>query len=136
MIAEIVPARKGVQSGERIEGTVTWVAEKPPRKAELRLFWHTRGKGDRDSELVETVTFELPQPSDTRPFSFRAPAYPPSFSGRLISLVWGLELVLEPGESSAIELTIGPGGKELSIDRTDWLQISELPKYGHFRVGQ
>ena len=132
MIAEIVPIRTNFQPGDAIEGTVTWVAEKPPRKAELRLFWHTRGKGDRDSGLVETVSFELPQTSESRPFQFRAPEYPPSFSGRLISLLWGLELVLEPGDSSAIELTIGPQGREISFDRADWLQTPELPKFGNF----
>jgi hypothetical protein len=132
MIAEIVPARTSYQPGDTMEGTVSWVAEKSPRKAELRLFWHTRGKGDRDSGIVETMFFELPQASDSRQFRFRAPEFPSSFSGRLISLIWGLELVLEPGDSSAIELTIGPQGQEISFDRAEWLQTPELPKFGNF----
>lgn len=132
MIAKIVAGRSSYQPGEFIGGNVTWTVEKPPRQAELRLFWQTRGKGDRDTGLAETVVFELPQPSDTRPFQFRAPDFPPSFSGRLISLVWGLELVLEPGGSSAVELTIGAGEKELAFDKTDWLQTAELPKFGSF----
>jgi hypothetical protein len=78
------------------------------------------------------VTFELPQPSDYREFRFRAPDFPPSFSGKLISLIWGLELVLEPGESSAVELVIGPQGKELSLDHAEWMQTPELPKFGAF----
>lgn len=132
MIAEIVPARTNYQPGDAIEGNVSWVAEKPPHKAELRLFWQTRGKGDRDAGLVESVNFELPQPSDFREFRFRAPDFPPSFSGRLISLVWGLELVLEPGETSAVELVIGPKGAEISLDRSEWMQTPELPKFGTF----
>jgi hypothetical protein len=133
MIGEIVVPRSSYQPGEFLEGTVTWVAEKPPRRAELRLFWQTRGKGDRDTGLAEAVVFERPQPSDTRSFRLRAPEYPPSFSGRLISLVWGLELVLEPGGSSALELTIGEGGTEVAFDKDDWLQAPELPSFGSFR---
>jgi hypothetical protein len=61
-----------------------------------------------------------------------APDFPPSYSGRWISLVWGLELVLEPGGSSGIDLTIGADGRDISLDRDDWLQTPELPKFGSF----
>lgn len=133
MNAQIVPERPTYQPGELIKGSVTWTSPEPPRKAELRLFWHTQGKGDRDADTVEAVVFELPQPSDAREFRFQAPAFPPSFSGKLISLSWGLELVLEPGGTAATELVIAPGGHELAFDRGEWIEVPELPKLGHFK---
>jgi hypothetical protein len=132
MIAEIVAKQKNYRPGETISGSVSWVAEKQPKKAELRFFWHTRGKGDRDAGLVESVSFELPQSSDHREFEFRAPDFPPSFSGKLISLIWGLELVLEPGESFVTEIVIAPNGVELSLDHAEWIQTPEIGKFGNF----
>jgi len=125
MNAEIRTERAAYQPGETIRGSVTWHSEKPPSQAEIRLFWQTKGKGSRDSETVEVQAFELPQPQDSRDFVFTAPAFPPSFSGRLISLLWGLELVLEPGGSQAIDLVIGPDGVERDLRREEWLQIPE-----------
>lgn len=132
MIAEIVTKQKNYRPGELIEGSASWVAENQPKNAELRLFWHTRGKGDRDAGLAESARFELPQSSDHREFQFRAPDFPPSFSGKLISVIWGLELVLEPGESLVVELVIGSDGKELSLDHSDWIQTPEIGKFGAF----
>lgn len=132
MIAEILTEKKNYQPGESIKGNVSWVAEKPPKKAELRFFWHTRGKGDRDAGLVDSVSFELPQSSDHREFEFRALDFPPSFSGKLISLIWGLELVLEPGESFGTEIIVAPGGIELSLDHEGWIQTPEIGKFGNF----
>lgn len=122
MTAEILPEKPAYRPGEIIQGTVRWTADAPPRKAELRLFWFTRGKGDRDAETVGVVGFEMPQASDRREFSFPAPDGPPGFSGKLISLIWGLELVLEAGGSVLTELVIGPEGCELAIERPEWLQ--------------
>ncbi len=128
MNAEIRPERTTYQPGETIEGVVTWSTQKPPRRAELRLFWHTKGKGDRDSETVQQQVFDMPQQQDSRAFVLQAPDFPPSFSGRLISLMWGLELVLEPGDSQAIDLLIATGGKELDLQREEWLQIADTEK--------
>lgn len=136
MNAQILPERSVYQPGEAIKGTVTWTSEKSAKTAELRLFWHTRGKGDRDAETAGTVVFELPQPSDSREFLFRAPDFPPSFSGKLISLLWGLELVLEPGGTEAVELVIAPGGQELVFDRPEWIEGPEFPKLGALRFNQ
>ncbi|HEX8296500.1 MAG TPA: hypothetical protein VF593_09385 [Chthoniobacteraceae bacterium] len=102
--------------GEEIGGAVLWEMERAPAKAELRLLWFTRGKGTEDIAVVEIVRFEAPQLGDTRPFSLRAPEAPYSFSGKLISLLWALELVLEPGgHCERVELTIAPGGEEIEL---------------------
>lgn len=134
MKLEIVSDHTAYRPGEEIKGMVSWQSPKDVRSAELRLFWHTSGKGTRDAETAQIVTFELPQPSDQRDFSFIAPDFPPSFSGRLVSVGWGLELVIAPGETHAIDLVIAPGAAELSLDRPEWLEVPE-GRRGSFRFG-
>ena len=63
----------------------------------MRLFWYTRGKGTEDVGLVDTVAFPNPQTTDQRTFRFALPEAPYSFSGKLISIIWAIELILEPG---------------------------------------
>lgn len=128
MTGKILTPKVAYRPDEEISGTVSWTAEKSPKTAELRLFWHTVGKGDRDNGIAENLIFEMPQPTDARPFSFRAPTFPPSFSGNLISLIWGLELILDPGGAEALELVIGPDAQEVTLDHPDWLIVPETPK--------
>ena len=91
--------------------------DKPPRAVELRLFWFTRGAGEDDAGVVDTVRFDHPMPDDSRPFRFRLPDGPYSFSGKLISLVWALELVAESSKENARqEITIAPGAKTVQLD--------------------
>jgi hypothetical protein len=134
MKLEIVPDRTAYRPGEEIKGVVSWESPKDVRSAELRLFWFTSGKGTRDAETTQTVGFELPQPSDRRSFSFTAPDFPPSFSGRLVSVGWGLELVIKPGQSHATDLVIAPDAVELSLDHPEWLQVPEKAR-GAIRFG-
>lgn len=136
MTGEILPDRPFYKPGEEIRGRVSWTVETAPRSAQLRLFWFTKGKGDRDAETVETASFDLPQSSDSREFRFLAPEYPPGFSGQLISLIWGLELVLEPGGSTLTELVIGPEGRELQIDRPEWLEVPEPARASWIRFNR
>lgn len=102
--------------GEEIGGAAHWELERMPKSAEVRLCWFTRGKGTEDSAVVETIHFEAPQQGDVRTFAFRAPAEPYSFSGKLISLIWCVELVIQPGDFfERIEITLGPQGKEVLL---------------------
>src|SRR6185369_15538212 len=89
--------RDAFRPGERLEGVAGWRLEAPPTSAEVRLFYYTRGKGTQDVEVAGRQRFETPQASEGRPFTFELPDEPFSFSGQLISLIWALELVLEPG---------------------------------------
>jgi hypothetical protein len=132
MTAEIQLAQTAFAPGQTIRGTVSWQAGRDVRGAEIRLYWQTQGKGTSDVETVAAETFELPQPSDERSFSFVAPAAPPSFSGKLVSLVWGLELIVEPGGSVQRELVIGPGGRERTLDHPAWLESPEPPAGSRF----
>jgi len=102
--------------GDEIVAAAYWKLDAPPRSVEARLFWFTRGKGTQDVNVVETLRFDHPQVEEARPARFRLPEAPYSFSGRLVSLIWALELVVEPGsESARIELTVSPTGEEIDL---------------------
>jgi hypothetical protein len=108
--------RLSFQPGEAIEGTVSWQFAEAPRSVELRLFWYTTGKGDRDVEIAATFPFEAPGAEDRRGFRLAAPAEPWSFSGKLISLTWALEAVAEPGaKAGRAEILISPTGAEILL---------------------
>jgi hypothetical protein len=102
--------------GDEVQGAAGWQLEQPAKAVEIRLFWYTRGKGTEDIGLVGTVRFEQPKQEEARPFQFQLPASPYSFSGKLISLIWALELVVEPGPHSArLELTVSSTGQEVRL---------------------
>jgi hypothetical protein len=109
--------RTAFEPGEELNGAVLWKFDEPPIAVELRLFWFTRGKGTEDADVVKTVRFDQPLPEEVRPFGFRLPAGPYSFSGKLISLVWAFELVAEPSQETArMQITVAPGGHEARLD--------------------
>jgi hypothetical protein len=102
--------------GDEIVAAAYWKLDRPPKSVEARLFWFTRGKGTQDVNIVETVRFENPQIEETKPARFHLPEAPYSFSGKLVSLIWALELVVEPGsESARTELTVSPTGREILL---------------------
>ena len=102
--------------GEEITGTVAWTLDKSPNSVELRLFWYTRGKGITDVGVVETLPFPAAGQCDRRDFHVPLPAKPFSFSGKLISLIWAIELIVQPGkQSSRFEFTLSPTGEEIVL---------------------
>jgi hypothetical protein len=108
--------RRSFRPGEEITGAAGWEMDKPPQAVEVRLIWFTRGKGTEDVGLVETVRFDQPKAAEARPVRFVLPAEPCSFSGRLISLRWALELVALPDKQSArLEFVLGPEGREVVL---------------------
>ncbi len=102
--------------GEEIEASAVWQLDEVPKSLELRLFWYTEGKGDRDTEIVLFESLE-PRGSGHRTCRFRVPELAPaSFSGRLVSLLWAIELVVGPGQRAArAELVVSPTGYELPL---------------------
>lgn len=102
--------------GDEVVAIASWRLDRAPKSIEARLFWFTRGKGTQDVGVVETVRFDRPLLEETRPARFRLPEAPHSFSGKLVSLIWALELVAEPsGESTRLELTVSPTGEEIVL---------------------
>jgi hypothetical protein len=99
-----------------VEGTVQWNLDGNPQCLELSLFWYTSGKGTRDVGMVETRRFDEPGACGSKDFSFTLPAGPYSFSGKLISLIWALELTCSPGsETIRREITVSPSGQEIIL---------------------
>ncbi len=98
--------------GERITGQVNWSGSAAAR---LELLWTTRGRGDVDTQVVAhcswTGDVAVPQ---SRPFAFDLPATPWSFSGKLVTLLWRLRLVLDGGLETAADIVVSP--VELPID--------------------
>ena len=104
----------------RVAGSISWELESDPSSVDLRLFWYTVGKGDRDVGIVDSVTFPHPGLRGRQGFSFELPESPHSFSGRLISLVWALELVVNPsGDTQRLEIIVSPTGREILLYEAD-----------------
>ena len=104
------------EPGAEIDVYLEWELDTSPDVIELRTVWNTSGKGDTDVGVVATQRFDLPSPQESRQTTITLPIGPYSFSGKLISLMWGLELVALPGcESTRREITIAPGGREVAI---------------------
>jgi hypothetical protein len=104
--------------GSTIGGDASWHLENEADALEVRLFWYTQGKGTQDVKVVDAVRVERPQANGHQTFGFVAPAGPFSFSGKLITLSWAVELVVLSGEETErLDLVIGPQPIEISIER-------------------
>ena len=104
---------------EQVQGTASWSFEGPaPKAVELRLFWFTHGKGEQDVNVVTNLRFDRPRAREERPFCLRLPYAPYSYSGKLVSLTWGLELVAGPPEMvTRVEIVLSPSGTEVTSTR-------------------
>lgn len=102
--------------GSTISCNATWQLDREIAKLELRLFWFTEGKGTQDIVVVARRAVERPASSGHDDFQFRLPAGPYSFSGKLITLRWALELVALPGdETTRLDLLVSPTPVEISV---------------------
>jgi hypothetical protein len=108
--------REAFAPGEILEGKAAWQLDQPPKKIFLRLFWFTRGKGTEDIEVVSETVFDLPLGAESRPFKITLPQSPYSFSGKLVSLIWALELVTSDNKTAVTkEIVISPSGYEIDL---------------------
>ena len=113
---ELADGRTSYRPGEPLSGRVTWRVDEPPESAELKLFWYTSGKGTQDVGVVQTMTFASPRKDDHRDFTLPLPREPYSFSGTLISLIWAIELIVEPGEHVEREqIVLSSTGEEVEL---------------------
>ena len=102
--------------GEWIEGKAIWQLGKSADWLEVRLIWFTQGKGDADISIEDKLRIEAPALNDSRPFGFQLPAAPYSFSGKLISLIWAIEVVAQGIKDAArFEFTLSPDGREIEL---------------------
>lgn len=104
--------------GEEIRGTLNFRLEGNPSGIEARLFWHTKGKGDEDVVIVDTHRVETPVSVGHSAFRFTLPQLPYSFSGKLISLIWGVEAVVDGDSLSSLqEVIVSPTGAEIDLGK-------------------
>lgn len=102
-----------------VRGEIAWQLEAAADALELRLFWYTEGRGDRDAGIARTLRIEAPGRTGRQAFELDLPSGPYTFSGALISLVWALELIALPGDLSVRrEIVVGPGGGEVMLAAT------------------
>jgi hypothetical protein len=102
--------------GSLLAGRATWHLDEDAEATEIRLFWYTAGKGTQDVGIVRTLRVDTPERSGYRDFSFSVPEGPYSFSGKLITLAWAVELVVLPsGETERLDLQIGPQPVEVDL---------------------
>lgn len=119
--------------GETLRGTVGWQVKDTPPAVTLRMFHYTEGRGTQDVEIIEEKIFDHPHSSGEEAFEFSLPAGPYSFSGKLVSLIWALELMI--GESGLVErmvFVLSPTGEEINLYRH---ARDEMPEYASFQFG-
>lgn len=112
---QIDGGRDAFVPGDTLRGTLHWTAEASPDAVELRLLWTTEGRGDRDVGVVQRLRIEAPGPTGSSAFRFELPSGPWSCSGRLVSISWALEAVMDDDAVVRHELTLAPDGREIAL---------------------
>jgi hypothetical protein len=101
-----------------LELLARWSLPSVPRSLEARLVWFTRGKGTEDIALVSTTVVPAPGARGEHRVRFTLPEAPYSFSGRLISLVWAVELVADT-TAARWEFVLAPDGREVLLRQSN-----------------
>ena len=92
----------GVRPGDTIAGEALWDLEEDPRSITVSMGWWTEGKGTRDERILESKEIENAGRIGKDAFRFQIPDGPLSFSGKLISLDWAIEVRPEKGNAKAV----------------------------------
>jgi len=113
---ELNDARNAFAPGEQVEGRIEWSLDANPDALTLSLLWYTSGKGTRDIGVLYANRIDSPGALGSDKFSFTLPPGPYSFSGKLISLIWALELTCTPGSDTVRkEIVVSPIGREILL---------------------
>ncbi len=116
LVIELADGQTAYQPGETLQGRVRWSLDQRPKQMEVVLFWHTEGKGSTDSHVVERVQWEDPGERGDKLFAFTLPDAPHSFSGKLISLIWGVEVILKKEKRSEhVDFVLSPGDAAIQL---------------------
>lgn len=107
--------RTAYRPGDAVAGNVHWDLKEARKRVALRLFWYTAGIGTVDVGVVDEWVLDTPDLRGGQAFNLRIPeAVPVSCAGKLVSVLWALELVAEPGGAlERVELTVAPQGEVL-----------------------
>src|SRR3954463_1543582 len=91
--------------GDTVDLIATWDLPQTPTSLTVLLSWWTSGKGTTDAAAVWSEDLALSAKGEKQ-VSVPLPAGPYSFSGRLISLKWKIELVANKDVACGWELTL------------------------------
>ena len=116
IVIEVKNKQTEFEPGDTVSGTVFWDVAKDPKRVTLNLFWYTDGKGSQDLEIITSLEIESFSCRGEKAFSFELPGEPYSFSGKLISICWALEVFVKKGSAKQqYEFVLGPGGREVRL---------------------
>lgn len=102
--------------GQIIDGRAGWHMEDAPKRAMLRLFWYTEGRGTQDVGIVEELELPSGRASCQGSFHFTIPDTPYSFQGHLVTLKWAIELVLNKGKQvERLDLIVSPWVEQVKL---------------------
>jgi hypothetical protein len=76
----------------RVEGSVSWDLESAPAWLEVRLTWHTEGKGTDEVMVVGRLPLTDVRVGNQRTFSFTLPEMPYTYHGRIFSILWSIDV--------------------------------------------
>lgn len=104
-----------------VTGLVRWSLDQVPKTVLIRLIWFTEGAGERDIYEADTQWATHLTATGVRSFRLRIPTKPYSFRGRLVSVHWAIELIINDGEHvERLDIVVSPWN--------DILELEHLPK--------
>lgn len=104
------------ECGDVLTGTATWgPLDGAPRRVVVRLGYRTEGRGDSDHDEAAEVSWDGTE-SGQRRFELPVPEHGPmTYEGRLIRVLWRVELRLD---------------RRLQSDPTEQVPVTILPRGG------
>lgn len=127
----ILDPRDGWTPGETLQVEVEWSSIEPVEEIEMRLLWHTRGRGDEEEGVATNQRYNSPGASSRLEAEFVLPRAPWSYNGELLTIGWQVDAVLWPsGEQAKQELTLSPTGSPLEplVRETVGDTIAQMPE--------
>ncbi len=116
LTVEINNPVKNFKPGDRVSGAALWQCESPEEVIEVNLIFYTTGKGTPDSEIVEVLRVDSPSLTGRVEFDWVLPGSPYSFTGKLITLKWAVEVVaLSSGDTARTDFDLTPDGREIVL---------------------
>ena len=120
LTVELENGKLAFRPGDEVRGRASWTLDADPQSVEVRLFWRTEGKGTQDVGIADSTAFDGPGLKDRREFRLKIPSGPYSFAGKLVAIVWSVEVVAEPGSlAGRQDIVVSPTGKPIEPPRVE-----------------
>ena len=91
---------------------ISWNLPAAPAHFDVRMVWETKGKGDTDTGIGREQRFSATEASGSHRLEVFTPEEPYSYAGKLISILWRLEVKAVPiGTEARFDFVLGPNGQ-------------------------